>query len=760
MNESAATCGVLKTMCHHRKVCHFHYPHETSIHLYQPCPPCPFPLHSGCISEPSFSFLTDPQTFIRPSSAKMHTSSPQITPSTPKCLRSLSTPSQDFDTSTATPPLHTVRQSLTLQPRPHLLLPPEDMNSTRKFSYASVKEEPGDGLPQSFESSLSSSDLEEVEWIAWPCTQWCKTKGLCSYHYGGTHEDHVSARLSGYLKSQPRKLQKILDELEKRRSAQKLFNLPFAKEITRVQPHPASFSLDIWREKVRESIGPYESDLSNEVAIFDDFDELPVYPIHQDQPVSYLESMPQEILDLIFSYVTVDHTADPYARPHVDLASCALASSRLHAAAVRVMYRHVSIPQSKAFFKLMRSIGNDKALGEMVQWLDFSHYSNMGFGSARNARNQKPYLTPTTLKACLDLVPNLQAFLVHEHIDDELNADIISTLLKMPLMSALDFCACSCRPFTQAFTQVCENMDSTPLPSLKGLSLHECTTLQPVVFETLLPRLASLTHLDVAHTLINDKALFSIPETAKITHLNLERCTGLQGSAVVKFITTHPAIKDSIVYLNLSADSSRHRLLSEVDVSRLLASLPPTVRSLNLGGARVNQTHIPALRRLSPHLEELGLRGADLSLSSDIKQLFKSEDDDSNTSSSPSKRTPYSSLRYIDLTNIKSVTQMSLSYSPSFCITDQESLPLEVIELSSEVLQEVKRRNAHIKRPEWVVKELGRRGWYVRQPLQGSTIDDGSRPWKMGARWWGMRKVPIVEQDVGGMYGYFMFKRS
>src|SRR5882757_6095652 len=65
----------------------------------------------------------------------------------------------------------------------HLLSPPEEMNTSRKFSYASVKEESGmfiiscpgeatcidtiitgEGLPQSFESSLSTQDLEEVEW--------------------------------------------------------------------------------------------------------------------------------------------------------------------------------------------------------------------------------------------------------------------------------------------------------------------------------------------------------------------------------------------------------------------------------------------------------------------------------------------------------------------------------------------------------------------------------------------------------------------
>lgn len=36
--------------------------------------------------------------------------------------------------------------------------------------------------------------------------------------------------------------------------------------------------------------------------------------------------------------------------------------------------------------------------------------------------------------------------------------------------------------------------------------------------------------------------------------------------------------------------------------------------------------------------------------------------------------------------------------------------------------------------------------------------DDGGRSWKWGARFWGMRKVPVARAEVGGMYGHYMFK--
>lgn len=620
-------------------------------------------------------------------------------------------------------------------------------SSPRKFSYASVKEDPVQATPQSFASSLSSEELEEVEWIAWPCSQWCRTKGLCSHHSGGSHDDYIQTRLEGYARSNPRKLQKILQEIEKRHKAQRNGRLPTGA-VVRVGKHRSDSGLEIWREKLRKVLAQPEAD--DEVIVSSDEEEESETSSQCDGELSRLEMLPHEIQDLIFSYTTVDHTADPYARPHTDLCSLSLVSKSLHAAALRVMYRHVSIPQSKSFTKFLRSLTEDESLGHFVKWLDFSHYSNIGFGRTRSTSARTPFLTPTTIKECLDRLPLLQAFLVHEHVDDELDVNVLNKLFELPHMQALDFTACGSKSFTQAFAEVCtsESWGNGPLP-LRRLCLHECTTLQEPVFRALLPRLTNLTHLDVAHTLINDEALLSIPTTARITHLNLAKCTRLTGAGVVRFLTTHPAAKDSMVYLNVMADASRHRLLSKEDISRLLPVLPQTLRSLNVGGARVNPTHMPALRRLATHVEELGLNSADLGLSADINLLFKSENGDSHTSA----------IRYLDLTDVKSVTQMSLSYS-SDALTGTHTEPLEVIEVGSAVFEELKRRTAKLKDPDWVVRELGRRGWFVRQPRGSASYNDGSRPWKMGARWWGMRKIPMVSQESGGFYGYFAFKRS
>ena len=312
--------------------------------------------------------------------------------------------------------------------------------------------------------------------------------------------------------------------------------------------------------------------------------------------------------------------------------------------------------------------------------------------------------------------------------------------------------------FVNAFSSLWLDSSTSQFTQIRRLCLHECTTLKSAVFENILPRLTQVTHLDLAHTKVNDKALMSIADTARMTHLNLERCTQITGNAVVDFVTQHPAVRDTIVWLSLNADASRYRLLASEDLDRLLPALPRTLRSLNLGGARISSQHVPALQTLATQVEELGLKGANLSLGSDIVQILSLVGENGK----PKDTNKKSSVRYIDLTDISSVTQMSLNYSP-VSIKDKGSLPLEVIELSGTVLTEILRRNKNVKNPDWTVKELGRRGWYVRAPESlppSQETDDGYRSWKMGARWWGMRKIPMVEQEVGGMYGYFMFKRN
>jgi hypothetical protein len=463
---------------------------------------------------------------------------------------------------------------------------------------------------------------------------------------------------------------------------------------------------------------------------------------------------------MILCYLLQDLSPDSYGPRNGDLIACLLASRTLHAATLSVLYKHVTIPFSITFSKMLNHISKCTGLGTLVRRLDFSHYTSVGFGRTRRDSWEIQNLTPKTFLRCLELFTNLKEFLVHEHIDDELDEEVLKKLFSMPSIHAMDFCACLSRRFVSGFTAntVTKEIFPASLTNLKRLGLHACTTLQAPVFEALLPRLTNLTHLDVGMTLITDAALLSIPQSARITHLGLGKCTRITGSKVVEFLTTHAAVKDSLVFLNIMADLSRYLLLSDGDVEKLLPRLPSTMRSLNIGGAQVSSKHVPLLLRLTKHLEELGLSNASLTVA-DLNSFFipspPSDDNDADISEEEMNWEPCA-LRYLDLTAVHSVTQTNL-FGAGCLLASPHSFPLEVIELCDPVIQQLQASTIMTKRLGWVVKELGRRGWFVRLPM-GDHIDDGRRNWKMGARWWGMRKVPVAIQEVGGMYGHYMFK--
>lgn len=445
----------------------------------------------------------------------------------------------------------------------------------------------------------------------------------------------------------------------------------------------------------------------------------------------------------------------------MDLISCLLTSKTLHAATLSVLYRNITIPHSVIFSKFLNHISHYPALGTLVRRLDFSHFTSVGLGRTKQMNVEIQNVTSKTLLQCLELLPNLKECLLQEHVEDDISAAIVRKLLTgLPNLQAVDFCACSSHSFSAVFLEALTEGPGLPpaLPQLKRVSLHECSSLPAAAFEILLPRLVNLTHLDVAHTQITEAALFSIPDTARITHLNLSRCTRLTGPKIVEFLTTHPAVSHSLVYLNLLADVSRYRLLDEKDVAALLPKLPSSLRSLNLGGAKITSEHVPDLLPLTKHLEELGLGAADLTVS-DLNSFFAPPRPSGEETTEQIWTPP--ALHYLDLTKVPQITLSALFNTNACLLISAESYPLEVLEFGDKIISPLRERTKSSKsKIGWAVRELGRRGWFVREPSpQQRKTDDGYRWWKMGAKWWGMRKIPVAVGDVGGLYGHYMFKK-
>ncbi|EAW10604.1 Leucine Rich Repeat domain protein [Aspergillus clavatus NRRL 1] len=482
---------------------------------------------------------------------------------------------------------------------------------------------------------------------------------------------------------------------------------------------------------------------------------------------SPLEKLPPEVLDQIISNLALDIPPNGYTPRNVDLVACLLTSRTLHAATLAVLYRNMTFPHSIIFSKALNHMSQYPALGTLVRRLDFSHFTSVGLGRTKQMNAEIQNLTSTTLLKCLDLLPNLRECLLQEHVEGDISVEIVQKVFTgLPNLQGVDFCGCATQSFSAVFNEALTTGLGLPLslPNLKRLSLHECSSLPPSTFELLLPRLINLTHLDVTHTQINEAALFSIPATAQITHLSLSRCIRLQGSRVVDFLSTHPAVCQTLVYLNLLTDPTRYRLLEEEDIAALLPNLPTTLRSLNLGGAKITSDHAAALLPLTKHLEELGLSSADLSCK-DLNSFFAPPPPPSNCAPVP-EAAPVawepSSLCYLDLTKVPSLTIGTVFNTNACLLLSQQSWPLQVIEFSDKIIAPLRERIKN-NRPSsgWTIRELGRRGWYVRDPasMPSQAPDDGSRSWKMGARWWGMRKIPVAVGDVGGIYGHYMFKK-
>ncbi|KXJ86682.1 hypothetical protein Micbo1qcDRAFT_125745 [Microdochium bolleyi] len=480
-----------------------------------------------------------------------------------------------------------------------------------------------------------------------------------------------------------------------------------------------------------------------------------------------IERLPIEVLGPIIEMLVLDVPPNGETARNVDLMSLLLTSRSLHTATLNALYKNITIPHSRIFRKFLSHITQNQELGTIVRRLDFSHFNPMSLFSSAKERASTNNLTPETLLQCLQLTPHLREFLAQEYIDDEIDINVLKKLFfDLPRLKAIDFCGCSSAPFRTAMTAFVQEEAEWTMPlSVSRLSLHRCVNLPPAVFDAILPRLTNLTHLDVAGTRISDQALQSIPYTARISHLNLAKCNSLTADGIIDFLTNHPAVKDTLVYLSLAADFRSHHIFDEEDTTRLLQCLPETLRSLSLKGSRMIPAHIPQLRPLTKHLEELAL-GRGLKVS-DIDRLFVPDpepvDEDEDVDMDGDAKAQLSwvphTLRYLDLSDyIGSELDLSALFSSQCHIMKSYSAPLEVVEVADEFYRRLSKSSV-LTNAGWSITEFGSRAWIVRQPGSGPR-DSGARSWKMGANYWGMRKTPVAVADVGGMYGSYMFKRG
>ena len=489
---------------------------------------------------------------------------------------------------------------------------------------------------------------------------------------------------------------------------------------------------------------------------------------------------------MIVDHLILDAPPNGIDRRNVDLMSLLVSSSSLYTKTQEALYRRVIIPHSRNFQKFFTQLEAHPARGEWVRRLDFSHFSPVSLFATASDRAAAQNLTADTLLRCLNLTPKLQEFLVQDYIDGDVDERVLQKLLVgLPRLAALDLCGCSSVQFRNAFAAIAAGEDAA-WPQhfgIQRLSLHKCMTLPSTVFDFLLPKLNRLTHLDLAGTRVTDKALMSIPNTARITHLNLAKCSLLTADGVINFLSTHPAVnQDTLVFLSLGCDASTFQLLEAEDVSRLLAVLPKTLKSLSLKGSKMNESHMPALREHASRLEELSL-GRGLSLN-DVGALVlpiehepasseeQQEEQEQEQREAVTVPVPVpQELRYLDISDMDAESLSMTSLFIDGLLLGQKTWPLEVVEVSDAMFKRVTKSNNALHRMGWRQSEIGSRSWLVRGSPDSNAkgpaanrgtfaMENGQRPWKMGAQAWGMRKIPVAHAKVGGMYGSYMFGRK
>lgn len=167
-------------------------------------------------------------------------------------------------------------------------------------------------------------------------------------------------------------------------------------------------------------------------------------------------------------------------------------------------------PHSSIFSKFLAHISKYPELGELVRRLDFSQFTSVGLGRTRKMQLEILNLTHTTLLDCLNHTPRLREFLAAESMDMDIDGAVLEKIFfDLPMLEAVDFCGSTTTSFMKDITGVLSNAHPRmpQVLNLKRVSFHGCATIPTSVYDTIIPRLAHLTHLDLTHTQITNATL-------------------------------------------------------------------------------------------------------------------------------------------------------------------------------------------------------------------------------------------------------------
>ncbi|KAM0155612.1 hypothetical protein ACHAPG_005824 [Botrytis cinerea] len=283
-------------------------------------------------------------------------------------------------------------------------------------------------------------------------------------------------------------------------------------------------------------------------------------------------------------------------------------------------------------------------------------------------------------------------------------------------------------------------------PHLREFRIPKDTNLNGFLSESLLRLLfVGLPHLKT----LDLEALQLLPPTAKVSHLALNHCPFLEDVSLIDFITSHPSVKNTLEYLDASADLTVGEEIHEKDTERLLKYAPKTIKTLKLRGWKMDSACVAQLKVLNQTVEELSI-GTGLRMR-DLESIFlDTEDNDSRneeeaidsseidskytTVLEPMERaiaitklrrrissTPLPtftggghSLRYLD---IRGMTLAEQSKIRSSILLGKQSVALNVIAVNDRLMDREGTLKEICASVGWTVKRDGRRCLLVRRKV-------------------------------------------
>lgn len=314
-------------------------------------------------------------------------------------------------------------------------------------------------------------------------------------------------------------------------------------------------------------------------------------------------NLPPEIISRILENVIIaeaNGSPNNYCSTMQAFARKLTTCSAFYDVGIPILYKHAAFADSYNFDRFLKSI-EITGYGRFTKTLDFSGFTSVGLGRTARMNDKIELLTCRTIARALDLCPNLREFLASENIEKDIDATVLLKLFyQMKHVRSLDFCGATDRLFIEALNKVA-SVETFAFSSITNLSLHGCSTIPPLVIESLLSRLPKLKKLDLTHTQIT--TLSTVPDSVRLTHLSLSKCVRLSSNEYLKFFLINKKAVKNLQWLNLLFDVTRPAPISSNDLTLILHYLPKSLVYLNLYGLPVQHlddiSKITSLRALS-----------------------------------------------------------------------------------------------------------------------------------------------------------------